>query len=91
MSWEQLKNRVLLARAAGEFDVFLTTDKSIRHQQNLETLPIAIVELRCRDNRLKTLLALLPFFDTALQDAKACRFVAIHPDGTIERVAPPAK
>ena len=44
--WETLSNGELLARAeeAG-FDVFVTTDKNIRHQQNLHGRKIAIVVL----------------------------------------------
>jgi len=44
--WDRLKNGELLdaAEAAG-FDVFLTTDKNMRYQQNLEGRRIAIVVL----------------------------------------------
>jgi len=40
-----LSNGDLLAQAATRFDVVVTTDKHIRHEQNLERLPIAILEL----------------------------------------------
>jgi hypothetical protein len=44
MGWDRLTNGELLAAAedAG-FDVLLTTDKNIRHQQNLTGLRIAII------------------------------------------------
>jgi hypothetical protein len=44
--WDTLKNGELLdaADAAG-FDVFVTTDRNIRHQQNLTHRKIAIVVL----------------------------------------------
>jgi hypothetical protein len=44
--WDKLKNGELLSAAeqAG-FDVFLTTDKNIRYQQNLENRKIAVVVL----------------------------------------------
>jgi hypothetical protein len=44
--WDKLKNGELLAEAerAG-FDLFLTTDKNMRYQQNLEARTIAIVVL----------------------------------------------
>ena len=44
--WDRLKNGDLLAAAeeAG-FDILLTTDKNIRHQQNLAGRKIAIVVL----------------------------------------------
>lgn len=44
--WDRLKNGELLAVAeAAGFDVLLTTDKNIRHQQNLSEKKIAIVVL----------------------------------------------
>ena len=44
--WDTLRNGELLdaAEAAG-FEVFLTTDRDIRHQQNLTTRRIAVVVL----------------------------------------------
>jgi hypothetical protein len=46
LGWDTLSNGELL-RAAEEaaFEVFLTTDKNIRYQQNLGERPIAIVVL----------------------------------------------
>ena len=56
--WDTLRNGELMdaAEAAG-FDVFLTTDRNIRHQQNLKGRKIAIVVLgkgrwRLIENRL---------------------------------------
>jgi predicted nuclease of predicted toxin-antitoxin system len=62
-----LKNGELLARAALEFDVFITMDGNIAFQQNYAKLPLRIVALRAASNRLADteplmpkLLALLP-------------------------------
>lgn len=35
MSWSGVKNGKLLALADPQFDVFITTDKNLRYQQNL--------------------------------------------------------
>jgi len=46
LGWDQLKNgELLVAAEAGGFDVLLTTDKNIRHQQNLVGRKIAVVVL----------------------------------------------
>lgn len=45
-----LSNGALLRRAAGAFDVLITTDKSIAYQQNLAAYPLAFVLLRCKSN-----------------------------------------
>ncbi len=58
--WSSVKNGKLLALAATQFDVFLTADRNIEFQQNLKTLPIAIVVLRARNNRIQALELLLP-------------------------------
>jgi len=42
--WDKLKNGELLKAAEdAEFDVFVTPDKNIRHQQNLKNYRIAVV------------------------------------------------
>jgi predicted nuclease of predicted toxin-antitoxin system len=43
--WSGVKNGKLLALAATEFDAFITVDKNLPFQQNLATLPIALVVL----------------------------------------------
>lgn len=44
--WDNLRNGELLdAAEAANFDVFVTTDRNIRYQQNLSTRRIAIVVL----------------------------------------------
>lgn len=57
--WDTLQNGELLdAAEVAEFDVFLTTDRNLRHQQNLTGRKIAIVVLgkgrwRARDQELR--------------------------------------
>ncbi len=45
MAWAGVKNGKLLALAASEFDAFLTVDKNLPYQQNLTSLPIAVLVL----------------------------------------------
>ena len=47
-----MKNGELLARAAAEFDVFVTMDGNIEFQQSFANLPLRIVALRAPTNRL---------------------------------------
>jgi hypothetical protein len=60
MGWSSLKNGDLLARCAGKFDVFLTADQNLRYQQNLSTLPIAVMVLAAKSNRIVDLRPLIP-------------------------------
>jgi hypothetical protein len=44
--WVSTRNGKLLALAADEFDVLLTADKGMEYQQNLATLPVALLDHR---------------------------------------------
>jgi predicted nuclease of predicted toxin-antitoxin system len=57
--WSGVKNGKLLALAAAEFDAFVTVDKNQPFQQNLATLPIALVVLDSVSNELSALLPLI--------------------------------
>jgi hypothetical protein len=50
--WSGIKNGKLLALIAGQFDVFLTIDQNIRHQQNLANLPFAILFVAVPNNMM---------------------------------------
>ena len=62
MKWEQLRNGALMS-VAGEagFEVFVTIDKQIKHQQNLAALALAVVVVDGKSNALPSL---LPFTST---------------------------
>lgn len=60
MGWADYTNGKLLSEAGKDFDVMITTDKNIKYQQNLNTLPISIIVLNAKSNRLENLVALIP-------------------------------
>ena len=43
--WSALRNGDLLVKAEAEFDLLVTTDRNLRHQQDLAALHIAILVL----------------------------------------------
>jgi hypothetical protein len=55
MGWAAIKNGELLALASGQFDVFVTVDRNLAFQQNIGVLPIAVIVLRAKSNRLNDL------------------------------------
>ncbi len=55
-----LRNGNLILAACGSFKILITVDKNIRHQQNTDDLPIAIVILSAKSNRYESLLPLIP-------------------------------
>ena len=55
MGWTSLSNGALLRQAAANFEAMLTADQNIEFQQNLKTLPMAVVVLIAASNRLESL------------------------------------
>ena len=60
MGWAGKKNGELLALAAGEFDIFLTSDRNLSHQQNVSTFDIAVIVMIAASNRIDDLRPLVP-------------------------------
>jgi len=88
IGWENLGNGELLAAAAGrQFEIFVTTDQNIRHQQNLSKLPLAVMELNARDTRIEALQAFAPYIGNAVAQCARYWFVAVYADGRIEGLA----
>ena len=57
--WTGVKNGKLLGLAAAEFDVFLTMDRNLEFQQNLATLPIAVLVVEAVSNRMEHLVPIV--------------------------------
>lgn len=75
--WQAMKNGDRLRLASQEFHVFVTADQNLEHQQNLAALPLAVVVLIARGNRLE---AYLPLAEKLGQAVTAAR------PGTVTRV-----
>lgn len=75
MGWAGIKNGELLKLVVAEFDVFITSDKNLRHQQNLKAIDLAIVLLP--SNQVPVVKALLPQIDQSLDDITAQAFIEI--------------
>jgi len=77
MGWSAFENGELLRRAAGEFDVFLTADQNLQFQQNLGTLPLAVIVLVAQTNKLEHLRPLVPELNQRLAVLQARSFTRI--------------
>lgn len=87
MGWDRLKNGELIAEASRYFDVLATTEKNLRYQQNLNKLPVSVLELNAPRSRFKELTLLAPHLPAALEATRRFRFVSVHADGTLETLA----
>ncbi len=60
MGWSGIRNGRLLRLAAKSFDVFLTVDQNIEHQQAIAKLDLAIIVIRAGTNDIADLIPLVP-------------------------------
>ncbi len=70
IGWAGLKNGASLAEAEKQFDVLLTMDNNMVHQQNLAQFRIALVALRAPSNRLADTRPLMPKVLAVLSDVQ---------------------
>jgi predicted nuclease of predicted toxin-antitoxin system len=68
MGWVGVKNGQLIQKAASEFDCFVTVDRNLQFQQHIGTLPVAVLVIRARGNRIEDLLPLMPELLRALAE-----------------------
>ena len=77
MGWAGKKNGELLRLAAGQFDVFLTSDRNLSFQQNLPGFSIAVIVLHAKTNRLESLAPLMPAVLEVLSSVEAGKVVHV--------------
>jgi hypothetical protein len=75
--WAGVKNGELLRRMTGDYDVLVTMDRGIEHQQNLPALPFGILLIRAPSNRMVHLAPLVPAMLEALIDLRPGRLVQV--------------
>ena len=76
--WSGVKNGKLLALAATSFDAFITVDKNLPYQQNISTLPVAVLVLDAVSNELPYLLPLIPALEAALANLKPGSYLLLR-------------
>ena len=71
IGWAGIQNGALLHRAAEDrFDVLVTMDGNMLHQQNISRHPLAVVALRAVTNRLEDTRHLMPHLLVLLPQLK---------------------
>ena len=73
-----LTNGALLRSASGAFDVFVTVDKNIQHQQKLASFEIAFVLLRARSNDIADIAPLVPKLLARLNELRPAHLLVIE-------------
>ena len=73
-----LKNGQLLKAAETEFDVLVTVDQSIRHQQNLPAVDLGVLIFAAKSNKYADLKPLVPRALEALKSLQPGAFVLVE-------------
>jgi hypothetical protein len=78
MGWSSKRNGELLKLMVGErFQAFLTVDRNLPFQQNLQASGVAVVVVAARTNRVKELRPLMPQILDALIAVKAGEVITV--------------
>lgn len=75
--WAGTKNGELIRLMSGRFEVFITMDNNLQYQQYLVNLPLAFVVFSAPNNKLETLLPLVPAALDALKSLQPGQVVKI--------------
>ena len=67
MGWASIENGALLRLAESEFDVFLTRDRNLEYQQNLQDFNLAVIVLVASSNDIDDLRPLTSAANAAIQ------------------------
>jgi hypothetical protein len=87
MGWSGKRNGELLAAAVAEgFQVFLTVDRNLTHQQHWPTIGLAAVVLVAFDNSPSSLIPLMPKALALLPTLLPGRIVEISADAADEEI-----
>lgn len=78
MGWDSKENGELLALARDEFDVLITLDQRIPHQQNLTNSDVGVVVLIAGTDNVDVLRTLVPQVLETLPNIKRGEVVRIH-------------
>jgi predicted nuclease of predicted toxin-antitoxin system len=77
MGWSGLVNGHLLKIASVEFDVMISGDRNMQYQQNETSLPMSVITLVAKNNRLESFLPLIPKLLETLSILESKKFYQI--------------
>ena len=66
--WPGIKNGELLRKASEKFDIFITVDRNLSFQQNLTNLPLPVIVIHSKSNKLKDIEPLMSHVMQLLQN-----------------------
>jgi hypothetical protein len=76
--WNGIQNGALLRLAASEYDVFLTGDRNLPHQQNLGGLSLGVVVLSVGSTKIQDLSRYAPAISEAIASVQPGQLLYIR-------------
>ena len=77
MGWNGITNGRLLQLISGQFNLFITVDTKMPHQQNLNGLPFAIFFLAIANNNFSSYTPLLPLLEMNIPSALPGQIISL--------------
>jgi len=78
LGWSAIENgELLIQAAANRFEAIITQDHGIGHQQNITNLPLAVILLRAKTNKIDDIRPPVPSILIALDSMKPKTLVRI--------------
>jgi hypothetical protein len=78
MGWAGVKNGQLLQLAASRFELLLTVDRNLEHQQNFAGVALAVIVVHAPSNDVAVLRPLMPAVLAAISEIKPGMVTHIH-------------
>lgn len=75
--WGGMKNGALLRTAEQEFDAFVTMDKNLEYQQNLNNVDLRIVVLKAKNNAYISVAPLMPEVNEVLKKGNIGKIIHV--------------
>lgn len=80
IGWSGIENGALLRRAAADFDVLVTVDTNLEHQQNVAALPLPVIVIYSDRNEIGALRARMDDVRALLASALETRLYRVGGD-----------
>jgi hypothetical protein len=77
MGWGGITNGKLLALAQQQFDVFVTIDQNLEHQQNVASLRLGVVVVVVPDNNIRFFKPLFAELLSAIQAVAGGKVISV--------------
>lgn len=84
MGWDRLLDGALLEACQGNFEILLTIDRGLQHQQNLQRFGVGVIVVRVPKNQLRYYRELQGQLIEALEQVRGGQAIEVKRAGSID-------